>query len=67
MILIFYEIMSIPFKISFDVEIESNWDHFIDAIFLLDILLSFNTAYYHKGLQVNLFSNLFFIKVYNSK
>lgn len=65
MTLIFYEIMSIPFKISFDVEIDANWDHFIDAIFLLDIIISFNTAFYYKGVPVIVLFQ--YIKVYNSK
>jgi hypothetical protein len=52
MSLIFYEIMSIPFKISFDVEIDPTWDHLIDAVFLMDIIISFNTAFYFKGVPV---------------
>lgn len=49
MVLIFYEILSIPFKISFDIEIYEGWDRFVDAVFLFDILVSFNTAYYYNG------------------
>lgn len=52
MILIFYEIMSIPFKISFDTEISSEFDAFIDICFITDILLNFTTAYYENGVQV---------------
>ena len=52
MALIFYEIMAIPFKISFDVEIDANWDRFVDIVFILDIFVSFNTAYYSKGIPV---------------
>lgn len=49
MMLIFYEILSIPFKISFDVEISSTFEIVTDVIFLTDILISFNTAYYSNG------------------
>jgi hypothetical protein len=52
MSLIFYEIMAIPFKISFDIDINLIWDHFIDEVFLLDIAISFNTAFYFKGIPV---------------
>lgn len=61
MFLIFYEIVTIPFKISFDIEINDIWDHFVDAIFLFDILISFNTAYYHKGFPVFYSKLLIFI------
>jgi len=52
MLLIFYEIITIPFKISFDLDIYDVWDHIVDSIFLFDIIISFNTAYYHKGYPV---------------
>lgn len=49
MLLIFYEILSIPFKISFDMEISPELGIFIDAAFCFDILLNFNTAIYRNG------------------
>ncbi len=60
MILIFYEIITIPFKISFDIDTDDNWDHLVDALFLTDILISFNTAFYLKGIPVNLLFLFFF-------
>jgi hyperpolarization activated cyclic nucleotide-gated potassium channel 2 len=56
MILIFYEIITIPYKISFDIDTDDSWDHFVDAVFLTDILISFNTAFYQKGIAVYYFS-----------
>jgi hyperpolarization activated cyclic nucleotide-gated potassium channel 2 len=50
--LIFYELLTIPFKISFDLTISETLDHCVDAMFLTDILISFNTAYYSKGTPV---------------
>lgn len=50
MMLIFYEIVTIPLKISFNLEISSTWDWTVDAIFFLDIFFSFNTAYYKNGI-----------------
>lgn len=49
MILIFYEIISIPFKLSFEVDLSPSWDILVNAIFLSDILVTFNTAIYLKG------------------
>lgn len=55
MVFIFYEIISIPFKISFDIDTNDVWDHLVDALFLSDIVIAFNTAYYHKGIPVSSF------------
>jgi hyperpolarization activated cyclic nucleotide-gated potassium channel 2 len=52
MILIFYEIITIPFKISFNVDISDTWDTIVDTIFFMDIALSFNTAYYKDGIPI---------------
>lgn len=46
MILIIYEIISIPFLISFDIKISDALDIYIDIAFLVDIFLNFNTAFY---------------------
>lgn len=49
MVLIIYEIMSIPFRISFDVSFSDSFDNLINAIFFADILISFNTGIYFNG------------------
>ncbi|CAD8189124.1 unnamed protein product [Paramecium pentaurelia] len=49
MLLIFYEILSIPFRISFDFEISNDLSTFITTIFLIDIAITFNTAVWIKG------------------
>ncbi|CAD8183738.1 unnamed protein product [Paramecium octaurelia] len=49
MILILYEIITIPIRISFDIEVSSEFGYVITAAFLLDILLTFNTAIYKNG------------------
>ena len=49
MILIFYEILSIPFRISFEFEISEELSTAITIIFLLDIAVTFNTAVWIKG------------------
>lgn len=49
MFLIFYEILSIPFRISFELEISQEFGNFITAIFLIDIAVTFNTAVWIKG------------------
>lgn len=52
MFLIFYEILSIPFKLSFDVEVSPTFDTIIDAVFISDIVISFNTSFYKRGVAV---------------
>lgn len=52
MLLIFYEILSIPFKLSFDVEINSTLDQIIDILFMSDIIITFNTSIYRKGIPI---------------
>jgi hyperpolarization activated cyclic nucleotide-gated potassium channel 2 len=49
MFLIFYEILGIPFKISFDTEISQEFDTLVDVVFACDIVLNFNTAFYENG------------------
>ncbi|CAD8099542.1 unnamed protein product [Paramecium sonneborni] len=49
MILILYEIITIPIRISFDIEVSSQFGYVITASFLLDILITFNTAIYKNG------------------
>lgn len=51
MVLIIYEIMSIPFRISFNVAFSENFDTFVDIMFISDILISFNTGCYLNGEQ----------------
>ncbi|KAM3136932.1 hypothetical protein pb186bvf_011017 [Paramecium bursaria] len=54
MLLIFYEIIAIPFKISFNMDINQSFEYVVDAIFMFDILISFNTGVYVNGqLQMN--------------
>lgn len=59
MILIFYEIMTIPFRITFELEFSDFLDNFINGIFCFDILINFNTAIYIKGELV--INNLIYI------
>ncbi|CAD8168918.1 unnamed protein product [Paramecium pentaurelia] len=49
MILILYEIITIPIRISFDIEVSSKFGYVITAAFLFDIILTFNTAIYKNG------------------
>jgi hyperpolarization activated cyclic nucleotide-gated potassium channel 2 len=49
MVFIIYEIMSIPFRISFDVTFSEEFDTFVNAIFFMDIFISFNTGCYING------------------
>lgn len=52
MLLIFYEILIIPFELSFGVTFNAIWDTIINMIFLTDILVTFNSGYYQKGVLV---------------
>lgn len=49
MILILYEIITIPIRISFDVEVSAEFGYIVTAAFLFDILITFNTAVYVNG------------------
>lgn len=49
MILILYEIITIPIRISFDIEVSIEFGYVITAAFIFDILLTFNTAIYKNG------------------
>jgi hyperpolarization activated cyclic nucleotide-gated potassium channel 2 len=52
MFLIFYEILIIPFQISFDVTLSVEFELFGDLVFIADILLNFNTGFYKNGILV---------------
>ncbi len=66
MLIIFYEMIFIPFRISFENEnfsIFEKIDLIFDFIFLADITFTFNTAIYKKGsllkIIILIFSNIF--------
>ena len=49
---IFYEMIFVPFQLSFDFESPSViiiLNYIIDSFFMIDILMTFNTGYYSKG------------------
>lgn len=52
MLLILYELITIPFEISFSQEVSPELDICIDVLFILDIFLNFNTGYYKNGIVV---------------
>lgn len=67
MVLIFYEMIMIPFRLSFQEDIPhgqevppdqeifksfENFDLVFDLIFLTDIMFNFNTAIYQKGILI---------------
>ena len=60
MILIFYEIIAIPMDLSFNVTLGNNFELVVDSLFMLDILISFNTTFYDKGVVV--FFIIFYLK-----
>lgn len=49
MSLILYEIITIPMRISFDIEVSVEFGYFVTSVFLFDILITFNTAVYYHG------------------
>ena len=54
MMIIFYELFLIPFRISFawdDFVIFENLDLAFDFVFITDICLTFNTGIYKKGMN----------------
>ena len=54
-LLIVYQAVLVPYQIGFDIETEGdlkNMEYFVQAFFVIDILLNFSTAYYHKGTLV---------------
>ncbi|KAM3133635.1 hypothetical protein pb186bvf_014322 [Paramecium bursaria] len=53
MILIFYEIIAIPMDLSFNVTLGNNFELVVDSLFMLDILISFNTTFYDKGVVIH--------------
>lgn len=60
---IFYELILIPFELSFDFVLPtamSTISYIIDSYFLIDILVSFNTEYYYKGTLVKDRRKIFF-------
>lgn len=52
MILIFYEIIAIPMDLSFNVTLGNTFELIVDSMFMLDIIISFNTTFYDKGVVV---------------
>lgn len=58
MFIILYEIIMIPFRLSFedddsgDLSAFQGSDIIIDIIFMTDIVLNFNTSLYDKGVQI---------------
>ena len=62
MILIFYEIIAIPMDLSFNVTLGNNFELVVDCLFMVDILISFNTTFYDKGVVVFYFI-LFYINI----
>lgn len=52
MIFILYEMIMIPFGISFDVsdsDVLNVFDYFINIFFIADVILNFNTGFYFRG------------------
>jgi hyperpolarization activated cyclic nucleotide-gated potassium channel 2 len=49
MLLILYEIISIPMIISFTIDISPEFEYVVTFSFILDILVTFNTAVYING------------------
>ncbi|CAD8099231.1 unnamed protein product [Paramecium primaurelia] len=58
MLLIFYEILSIPFRISFDFEISNDLSTFITTIFLLDIAITLYCSLDKRDNQLQIFSDM---------
>ena len=58
MFIILYEMVMIPFRLSFEEDNNtffdglSSIDIYFDAIFLTDIVINFNTAVYNKGILI---------------
>ena len=55
MIFIVYQSLEVPFRLCFDVPLIGGWvifDFVTTAIFILDIIICFSTAYYHSGTLV---------------
>jgi hypothetical protein len=50
-----YSGISVPFRVSFDVEMSAGWqvfEHIATCVFIVDIILNFNTAFYRAGNKV---------------
>lgn len=60
MLLILYELITIPFEISFSQEVSPELDICIDVLFILDIFLNFNTGYYKNGIVVRDHEQIFY-------
>lgn len=52
MLLIFFEIIALPFEISFDVDIQTEFELLIDCLFFVDILTNFTTGFYKNGILI---------------
>lgn len=65
MILIFYEIIAIPMDLSFNVTLGNTFELVVDSLFMLDMIISFNTTFYDKGVVV--FILLQHYKIYDRK
>lgn len=49
LMIVIYEMISVPFSISFDIEISSDMSTFSLIIFIIDMFLTFNTGVYIDG------------------
>lgn len=51
-LMIFYELIALPFEISFKVNISPELAILIDTSFLFDIVLNLNTGFYKNGILI---------------
>lgn len=49
MLLILYEIISIPMIISFSIDVNAEFEYIVTFSFILDMFITFNTAVYING------------------
>jgi hypothetical protein len=53
---ILYSGISVPFRVSFDVKLSTTWqalDYVVSSVFLADIVVNFNTAFYRGGALID--------------